>query len=105
VSDEVQSFTNVWDAIADTPEETANLRARADLILAVGNRLAEFGWSQTTATRNLGITRPRVSDLVCGKISKFSLDTLVNLAARVGLHTRLVITADADTPHPVGSGS
>jgi predicted XRE-type DNA-binding protein len=82
MSDEVQSFTNVWDAIADTPEEAANLRARADLILAVGSRLTEFGWSQTTAARNLGITQPRVSDLICGKISKFSLDTLVNLAAR-----------------------
>lgn len=105
MSDEVQSFTSVWDAIADTPEEAANLRARADLILAVGSRIAEFGWSQTTAARNLGITQPRVSDLICGKISKFSLDTLVNLAARVGLRTQLVITADADTPHPVGSGS
>jgi predicted XRE-type DNA-binding protein len=102
MSDEVQSFTNVWDAIADTPEEAANLRARADLILAVGTRLAGFGWSQTTAARNLGITQPRVSDLICGKVSKFSLDTLVNLAARVGLHTQLVITADADAPHPIG---
>jgi predicted XRE-type DNA-binding protein len=94
MSDEVQSFTNVWDGIADTPEEAANLRARADLILAVEGRLTEFGWSQTTAARNLGITQPRVSDLICGKISKFSLDTLVNLAARVGLRTQLVITAD-----------
>jgi predicted XRE-type DNA-binding protein len=105
MSDEVQGFSNVWDAIADTPDEAANLRARADLILAVGSRLTEFGWSQTTAARNLGITQPRVSDLICGKISKFSLDTLVNLAARVGLHTQLLITADTDTPHSVGSGS
>jgi predicted XRE-type DNA-binding protein len=37
-----------------------------------------------------------VSDLVRGKISKFSLDTLVNIAARLGLHTQLVITSDAD---------
>lgn len=105
MSDEVQSFTNVWDAIADTPEEAANLRVRADLILAIGSRIAEFGWSQTTAARNLGITQPRVSDLICGKVSKFSLDALVNFAARMGLHTQLVITADADTPHPVGSGN
>lgn len=92
-------------AIADTPAEAANLRARADLILAVGSRLAEFGWSQTTAAHNLGITQPRVSDLIRGKISKFSLDTLVNLAARVGLRTQLLVTAETETPHPVGPES
>lgn len=98
MSDEVQRFTSVWDAIADTPEEAANLRARADLILAIEAKLDEFGWSQTTAAANLGLTQPRVSDLVRGKISRFSLDTLVNIAARLGLHTRLVITAEPGEP-------
>ncbi|BBY56091.1 XRE family transcriptional regulator [Mycobacterium koreense] len=97
--DTVQSFTNVWDAIADTPEESANLRARSDLMLAIEARLGEFGWSQTLAAHNLGVTQPRVSDLLRGKISKFSLDTLVNIAARIGLHTELVITAD-EPPTP-----
>ncbi|MGB3894166.1 MAG: XRE family transcriptional regulator [Mycolicibacter sinensis] len=100
MSDEVQSFSNVWDAIADTPEEAANLRARADLILAIERRLGEFGWSQAVAAHNLGITQPRVSDLLRGKISKFSLDALINIAARIGLHTKLVITADTDHPLP-----
>jgi predicted XRE-type DNA-binding protein len=100
MSDEIQRFDSVWDAIADTPEESANLAARADLLLAIETRLAELGWSQTTAAHNLGITQPRVSDLVRGKVSKFSLDTLVNIAARLGLHTRLTITADAPAaPH------
>jgi len=100
MSDEVQSFNNVWDAIADTPEEAANLRARSDLILAIERRLNEFGWSQTVAAHNLGITQPRVSDLLRGKISKFSLDSLINIAARIGLHTQLVITADTEHPLP-----
>jgi predicted XRE-type DNA-binding protein len=86
----------VWEAIADTPEEAANLRARADLLLAIEAKLNEVGWSQTAAAANLGLTQPRVSDLVRGKISKFSLDTLVNIAARLGLHTQLVITSEAD---------
>lgn len=91
---EITRYDTVWDAVADTPEEAANLRARADLMLAIEDRLAEFGWSQTHAARNLGITQPRVSDLLRGKINLFSLDALVNLAARLGLHTRLEITAD-----------
>jgi predicted XRE-type DNA-binding protein len=97
MNDEVQSFASVWDAIADTTEEAANLRARADLILVIDDKLAELGWSQTMAAQNLGLTQPRVSDLVRGKISKFSLDTLVNIAARLGLRTRLVTTTGADT--------
>jgi predicted XRE-type DNA-binding protein len=96
MSDEVQSFTSVWEAIADTPEEAANLRARADLLLAIETKLNEVGWSQTAAAANLGLTQPRVSDLARGKISKFSLDTLVNIAARLGLHTQFVITSEAD---------
>ena len=105
MSDSVQSFTNVWDAIADTPEESANLRARSELMLAIGQRLGEFGWSQTLAAHNLGITQPRVSDLIRGKISKFSLDTLINVAARIGLHTELVITTDDPAKHrPITAG-
>lgn len=96
----MQSFTNAWDAIADTPEEAANLRARSDLIHAIERRLNEFEWSQAVVAHHLGITQPRVSDLLRGKISKFSLDALINIAARIGLHTQLVITADTKHPLP-----
>lgn len=99
MSGDVQSFPNAWEALADTPAESANLRARSELMLAIEQRLAEFGWSQTVAATNLGITQPRVSDLLRGKISKFSLDALVNIAARIGLHTELVITVDQPAQH------
>lgn len=94
MSDEIKAYGSVWDAVSDTPEEAANLRARADLMLAIEDRLAEFGWSQTVAARNLGVTQPRVSDLLRGKIALFSLDTLINMAARLGLRTRLEITVE-----------
>ncbi|MGX1809754.1 helix-turn-helix domain-containing protein [Nocardia sp. NPDC055321] len=84
-------YTSVFDAIADTPAEAENLKARAQLIRAIGKRIDEFDWSQTVAAANLGVTQPRISDLKNGKLSKFSLDVLVNLAAKVGLTVEMRI--------------
>jgi predicted XRE-type DNA-binding protein len=81
----VQSFASVWDAIADTAEEAENLKVRAALMRATRARIENFGWSQTLAAGNLGITQPRVSALMRGKISEFSLDALVSIASRLGL--------------------
>lgn len=85
---------SVWDDIMDTPAEAENMRVRAALMRAVRERIDTFGWSQTTAATNLGITQPRVSELMNGRISKFSLDALVTLADRVGVHVRIVPDTD-----------
>lgn len=90
-----QRFESVWDALADTPEEAENLRVRSYLMRAITAKLDEFGWSQAVAASNLGSTQPRISDLVNGKIHKFSLDKLVNLASGVGLHV-VVQTVDVN---------
>ncbi len=82
---EMQTFENVFDAIADKPAEAANLKARSALISAIGERVSSWGLTQAAAAARLGVTRPRLSDLLSGKISKFSLDALVNLAAAAGL--------------------
>ncbi len=89
-----QRFGSVWDAISDTPQEAENMKARAVLMRAINDRLDEFDWSQTTAGMNLGLTQPRVSDLRRGKISKFSLDALMEIAKKVGLVVELKITVD-----------
>lgn len=80
---------NVWDLLSDTPGEAENLRLRAQLMSQINDRFAEFGWSQKTTARNLDLTQPRVSDLFTGKISKFSLDALVNIGIKVGVHLRV----------------
>lgn len=80
---------NVWDLLSDTPSEAENLRLRAQLMSRINDRLEEFGWSQRTIASNLELTQPRVSDLVTGKISKFSLDALVNIGIKVGVHLRV----------------
>jgi predicted XRE-type DNA-binding protein len=82
---EVQTFDDVFDAIADTPAEAANLKARADLLSAVKAQVQSWNLTQNAAAGRLGITRPRLNDLLQGKLGKFSLDALVNLATAAGL--------------------
>jgi predicted XRE-type DNA-binding protein len=81
---------SVWDDIAETAEEAENLKVRAALMRAARARIENFGWSQTAAAESLGITQPRVSALMRGKISEFSLDALVSIAARVGVRVQVV---------------
>jgi predicted XRE-type DNA-binding protein len=66
---EVQSFESVWDAIADTPQEAAILRARADLMRQIAAIIQANGWTQTMAATCCGVTQPRVDDLPCGRVS------------------------------------
>jgi predicted XRE-type DNA-binding protein len=90
-----ETFDSVFDALADTPSEAANMEARADLALAIRGRVkawqAEGGLTQEEAAARLGLTRPRLNDLMRGKLDKFSLDVLVNIAASAGisLHIKL----------------
>ena len=77
-------FTSVWDAIADTPEEAANLRVRAELMEKIAALISHSGWTQADAAAQCGVTQPRINDLLRGRISRFSLDALVNIAAALG---------------------
>nr|WP_096453991.1 XRE family transcriptional regulator [Corynebacterium suranareeae] len=95
---------NVWDFLSDTPGEAENLRLRSQLLSRINERLDEFGWSQKVSGENLDLTQPRVSDLMNGKISKFSLDALVNIGIKVGVHMRVDDSESNVVPtHKVGS--
>lgn len=91
---DAQTFDDVFDALADSPGEAANLKARADLLEAIARRVRSWNLPQEVAARRLGVTRPRLNDLLRGKIDKFSLDALVNLANGAGL-TVAITVADA----------
>ena len=84
-----ERFVNVWDAIEDTPEAAENMRLRSELMMALKNHLTHSGMSQAEAAKLFGVTQPRVSDLMRGKINLFSLDALVNMAAAAGLHIEM----------------
>ena len=88
-------FANVWDALEDTPAEAANMTMRSDLLIALRQCVGGWNLTQAEAARQLGITQPRLNDLLRGKIDNFSLDALVKLAPRAGLKVRLEIAAAA----------
>lgn len=90
---ESQTFGSVWDAIVDTAEQAENYRLRSECLIALRAEIEKWGDTQAEAGKRLGITQPRLNDLLRGRIDKFSLDALVNLAARAGIHVQLMLSA------------
>jgi predicted XRE-type DNA-binding protein len=90
-----KSFVSIWDAIEDTPAQAENMKLRSALMIALKDRIAREGLSQSQAAKLLGVTQPRVSDLLRGKIELFGLDTLVNMAVAAGLHVEVHVTEAA----------
>jgi predicted XRE-type DNA-binding protein len=86
---EIEQVANVWDSLTGSPEEAANMTMRSQLLLAVSDAVKSWNLPQAQAAVRLGITQPRLNDLLRGRIAKFSLDALVNLTARAGLAIRL----------------
>jgi predicted XRE-type DNA-binding protein len=82
-------FASVWDAIEDTPAEAENMKLRSALMMALKAHLTRTALSQSEAAKLFGVTQPRVSDLMRGKINLFGLDALVNMAAAAGLHVEM----------------
>ena len=82
-----------FEALGFPPEEAEHLRIRAELMVALTRLIAERGWTQAEAARALGVTQPRVSDLVRGKIDRFSIDTLVGLLAHAGADVAVRVRA------------
>lgn len=91
----VHIFESVWDALEETSEEAANMRLRSELVIAI--RSAVDGWhlTQAQAANRLGVTQPRLNDLLRGRLARFSLDALVGLAERAGLVVQMQIKRDA----------
>lgn len=84
-------YASVWDAIEDSPAEAENLKLRSTLMMALKTHLASSGLTQVQMAKLFGITQPRVSDLLRGKINLFGLDALVNMASAAGLHVKLSV--------------
>ena len=84
-----ETYASVWDALADTPEQAANLRARAELMQQIAAIVKESKWTQVEAAAHCGITQPRMNDLLRGRVARFSLDALVNVATAIGRRVHL----------------
>lgn len=88
-------FTSVWDAIESDPGQAENMKLRSRLMMALRDHIAQEALSQAAAAKLFGVTQPRISDLVRGKVDLFSLDTLVNMLAAAGLHVELQVASAA----------
>ncbi len=82
----------------ETPLETLtcqNLKVRADLMLDLRKFIDERGWTQKEAADFFGETQPRISNLMNGEISRFSVDKLINMLARAGMEITLHVKPKA----------
>lgn len=86
-----RTYRSVWDALENSAEQAANMRLRSELMIALHARIEAWETTQAKAAKRLGITQPRLNDLLRGQIDKFSLDALVALADQAGLEVRLKV--------------
>ncbi|OIR06861.1 helix-turn-helix protein [mine drainage metagenome] len=86
-----QRFQSVWDAIEDTPQLAASMRARSELVIQLTEVIKKRGMTQAEAAKLFGVTQPRISDLMRGKIELFSVDALIDMAAVAGLSPQVKI--------------
>ena len=82
---------NVFRDLGFAPFEARNLELRADLMIALSRVIQRRGLTQVEAAALLGVSQPRVSDLVRGRIDRFSVDTLVAMLGHAGVRVRLVL--------------
>jgi len=88
-----KGYASVWNAIADSPEDAEKLRVRAEIMDKITAVVSRKGWTLVEAARQCGITQPRMNDLMRGRISRFSLDALVNVAASLGYRLKVDLRA------------
>lgn len=86
-----QAFSNVWDALADTPQEALNLKLRSQLMLELNERIKSEGWCREEAAKRLGVTRPRLDELVNESLSRFDLNALIDMVANLGDDLELLV--------------
>lgn len=88
-----ERYASVWDALTETAEEAANLKVRAELMRKIASLIQESGLTQSGAAERCDITQPRINDLLRGRISRFSLDALVNIASSLGQRVHVELEA------------
>jgi predicted XRE-type DNA-binding protein len=86
-----RSTGNVFQDLGFSSEDAENLKLRADLMIEVSKLIKARRLTQAKAAKVFGVSQPRVSDLVRGKIDRFSVDTLVAMLGHAGAHVEFVV--------------
>jgi predicted XRE-type DNA-binding protein len=85
------SSGNVYLDLGFSPEEAENLKIRSALMISIRKLIESRNLKQSEAAELFGVTQPRISDLVRGKVELFSIDGLVNMLAHAGLRVQLTV--------------
>ncbi len=80
-----RSSGNVFQDLGFDTEEAENLRVRSELMMELAKLVKNRRLTQEKAAKLLGVTQPRVSDLMRGKIHRFSVDSLIEMLGRAGM--------------------
>ena len=86
-----RSSGNVFRDLGFSTEEAKNLRLRSDLMIRLSKLIDARGLTQAQAADLFGVTQPRISDLVRGKIGRFSVDTLIAMLGNAGVRVQIVV--------------
>ena len=77
-------YNSAFDALIEDPVVAQNLRIRSGLMMQLEREIVTRELTQKAVAELFGVSQPRVSDLIKGKIDKFSIDVLVNMLAALG---------------------
>ena len=86
-----RSTGNVFRDLGFSPEEAEHLKVRSELMIHLQKAIDARGLKQAEAAKLLQVTQPRISDLVRGRVDLFSVDTLIDMLARLGIRVKLVL--------------
>jgi predicted XRE-type DNA-binding protein len=87
-----QGSKNIFEDLGFEKAEAANLKIRADLMLALKEYIQLKGWTQEQAAEFFQETQPRISNLINGEINRFSVDKLINMLARAGMEVKVEVS-------------
>lgn len=87
----IPSTNNIFKDLGFDDEEAESLLLRTDLMIAIERVIRKNAWTQTQAARKLGVAQSRVSDLIRGRIEKFSVDMLMSWLNKLGWHVRVTL--------------
>lgn len=87
----METYHSVWDAIENTPQDSQRQRLKAEMMLTIQRIIEERDLTQKQAAQICSVSRPRISDLMRGKIGKFSLDSLLDILTRLDCKVSLSI--------------
>jgi len=89
-----KSYASVWDAIEDTPAQAELMRQKSGLMMSLQDLIRASGMQQEAAARAMNATQEQISGLMTGKISQFTLDTMLAMAVAFGARVSIELTPD-----------